>query len=82
MPLSWLPAPEAPLSNPSPVHSIRLPGLVAHQAVLFGGTGETLTIRHDTIDRGSFLPGILVAVRGIAALEAPVTLGLESLLGL
>jgi 4-hydroxy-tetrahydrodipicolinate reductase len=64
------------------VHSVRLPGLVAHQEVLFGGHGETLTIRHDSLDRASFMPGVLVAVRGIAALPPGVTVGIESLLGL
>ena len=46
-----------------PIHSIRLPGLVAHQEVLFGGPGQTLTIRHDSIDRESFMPGVLLAIR-------------------
>lgn len=64
-----------------PVHSVRLAGLVAHQEVLFGTTGETLTIRHDSIDRSSFAPGVLLAVRRIA--ERPgLTLGLEPLLDL
>ena len=63
------------------VHSVRLSGLVAHQEVLFGGDGETLTIRHDSLDRGSFMPGVLLAVRGIA--DRPgLTLGLEKLLDL
>ncbi len=64
------------------VHSVRLAGLVAHQEVLFGGTGETLTIRHDCIDRVSFMPGVLAAVRGIASLPPGLTVGLDSLLGL
>jgi len=64
------------------VHSVRLAGLVAHQEVLLGGHGETLTIRHDSLDRASFMPGVLAAVRGIAALDAGLTVGLESLLGL
>lgn len=64
------------------VHSVRLAGLVAHQEVLLGGHGETLTIRHDSLDRASFMPGVLVAVRNIAALPAGLTVGLESLLGL
>ncbi|CAN5552256.1 4-hydroxy-tetrahydrodipicolinate reductase [soil metagenome] len=64
-----------------PVHSIRLAGLVAHQEVLFGTLGETLTIRHDSIDRNSFVPGVLLAVRKIA--ERPgLTVGLEPLLDL
>lgn len=63
------------------VHSVRLPGLLAHQEVLFGAPGEVLTIRHDTTDRVSFMPGVLLAVRGVAALPDPVTVGLEALLG-
>jgi 4-hydroxy-tetrahydrodipicolinate reductase len=62
-----------------PVHSVRLPGLVAHQEVRFGGTGETLTLRHDSLDRSSFMPGILLAVRGMA--DRPgLTLGLDPFL--
>jgi len=64
------------------VHSVRVAGLVAHQEVLFGGTGETLTIRHDSLDRVSFMPGVLLAVRGVAALPPGLTVGLEGLLGL
>ena len=64
------------------VHSVRLAGLVAHQEVLLGGHGELLTIRHDSLDRSSFMPGVLVAVRGIASLPAGLTVGLDSLLGL
>lgn len=64
-----------------PVHSVRLAGLVAHQEVLFGTTGETLTIRHDSIDRTSFVPGVLLAVRKIR--ERPgLTIGIEPLLDL
>jgi 4-hydroxy-tetrahydrodipicolinate reductase len=63
-----------------PIHSVRLPGLVAHQEVILGDLGQTLTIRHDSIDRESFMPGVLLAVRRIAALERPLTVGLESLL--
>ena len=62
-----------------PIHSVRLPGLVASQEVVFGGLGQTLTIRHDSIDRSSFLPGVLLAVRRIAALPG-LTVGLEHLL--
>lgn len=68
--------------GPVPVHSVRLPGLVAHQQVLLGGPGETLTIRHDTTDRISFMPGVLLATRQVRELPEPVTVGLESLLGL
>ena len=64
------------------VHSVRLAGLVAHQEVLLGGHGETLTIRHDSLDRASFMPGLLLAVRGVAALPPGLTVGLEGLLGL
>lgn len=64
------------------VHSVRVAGLVAHQEVLFGGHGETLTIRHDSLDRVSFMPGVLLAVRRICSLPAGLTVGLEGLLGL
>jgi 4-hydroxy-tetrahydrodipicolinate reductase len=64
------------------VHSVRVSGLVAHQEVLFGGHGETLTIRHDSLDRASFMPGVLLAVRGIASLPPGLTVGIEPLLGL
>jgi 4-hydroxy-tetrahydrodipicolinate reductase len=64
-----------------PVHSVRLAGLVAHQEVLFGTQGETLTIRHDSFDRTSFVPGVLLAVRKVA--ERPgLTVGIEPLLDL
>jgi 4-hydroxy-tetrahydrodipicolinate reductase len=62
------------------VHSVRLPGLVAHQEVLFGTAGETLTIRHDSTDRVSFMPGVLLAIRRVAGLEG-LTIGLDRLLG-
>ncbi len=65
-----------------PVHAVRLPGLVAHQQVLFGGTGETLTIRHDTTDRTAFMPGVLAAIRAVENLEDPVTVGLDAVLGI
>lgn len=65
-----------------PVHSVRLPGLVAHQEVLFGAVGETLRIRHDTTDRSAFMPGVLAALRGVADLEQPVTVGLDGILGI
>ncbi|MFN8070721.1 MAG: 4-hydroxy-tetrahydrodipicolinate reductase [Mycobacterium sp.] len=64
-----------------PVHSVRLTGLVAHQEVLFGTLGETLTIRHDSIDRTSFVPGVLLAVRQIPQ-RPGLTVGLEPLLDL
>jgi 4-hydroxy-tetrahydrodipicolinate reductase len=64
------------------VHSIRLAGLLAHQEVLLGGHGEVLTIRHDSLDRSSFMPGVLVAVRGAAGLPPGLTVGLDDLLGL
>jgi 4-hydroxy-tetrahydrodipicolinate reductase len=59
---------------------VRLPGLVAHQEVVFGGVGQTLTVRHDSIDRRSFMPGVLLAVRGVAELPDRFTVGLERLL--
>jgi len=64
------------------VHAVRLPGLVAHQAVMFGGMGETLTIRHDTTDRQAFMPGVVLAVRKVAELPIRVSVGLDALLGL
>ena len=63
------------------VHSVRLPGLVAHQEVLFGGEGEVLTLRHDSLDRTSFMPGVLLAVRQVTT-RTGLTVGLEPLLGL
>ena len=63
-----------------PIHSVRLPGLVAHHEVLFGGVGQTLSIRHDSISRESFMPGVLLAVRRVADLERSPTIGLENLL--
>jgi 4-hydroxy-tetrahydrodipicolinate reductase len=63
-----------------PIHSVRLPGLVAHQEVLLGGEGQTLSIRHDSIDRRSFMPGVLLAVRRVRDLPDPLTVGLETLL--
>jgi 4-hydroxy-tetrahydrodipicolinate reductase len=63
-----------------PIHSVRLPGLVAHQEVLFGGAGQTLTIRHDSVDRESFMPGVLLAVRKVGSLERSPVIGLEQLL--
>jgi 4-hydroxy-tetrahydrodipicolinate reductase len=63
-----------------PIHSVRLPGLVANQEVIFGDLGQTLSIRHDTISRESFMPGVLLAVRSVGSLPEPLTIGLESLL--
>lgn len=64
-----------------PIHSVRMRGMVAHQEVVLGTTGQTLTIRHDTTDRTSFMPGVVIAVKGIADHQG-VTLGLDSFLGL
>jgi 4-hydroxy-tetrahydrodipicolinate reductase len=63
-----------------PIHSVRLPGLVAHQEVILGDVGQTLTIRHDSTDRTSFMPGVLLAVRRVATLESSPVVGLEALL--
>jgi 4-hydroxy-tetrahydrodipicolinate reductase len=63
-----------------PIHSVRLPGLVAHQEVIFGGPGQTLTIRHDSLARESFMPGVLLAVRRVDSLERSPTVGLEHVL--
>jgi 4-hydroxy-tetrahydrodipicolinate reductase len=63
-----------------PIHSVRLPGLVAHQEVIFGGVGQTLAIRHDSIDRRSFMPGVVLACRKVADLPDRFTVGLEKLL--
>lgn len=68
-----------PDRGPVPIHSVRLPGLVAHQEVLFGGPGQTLTIRHDTSDRSAFMPGVLVAVKAVAQ-RPGLTVGLDDLL--
>jgi 4-hydroxy-tetrahydrodipicolinate reductase len=62
------------------IHSVRLPGLLAHQEVILGDLGQTLTIRHDSISRESFMPGVLLAVRRVATLERSPTVGLEALL--
>jgi 4-hydroxy-tetrahydrodipicolinate reductase len=80
-------APPGPVGHPARgqvvngicVHSVRLPGLVASQEVVFGGTGQTLTIRHDSLDRTSFMPGVLLAVKRVATLPG-LTVGLDSLL--
>jgi 4-hydroxy-tetrahydrodipicolinate reductase len=63
-----------------PIHSIRLPGLVAHQEVILGDVGQTLTIRHDSTDRTSFVPGVLLAVRRVGDQREPLVIGLEQLL--
>jgi 4-hydroxy-tetrahydrodipicolinate reductase len=63
------------------VHAVRLPGLVAHHEVIFGGLGQTLTIRHDSIDRSSFMPGLVIAIRAVTT-RPGLTLGLESLMEL
>ena len=63
-----------------PIHSVRLPGLVAHQEVLLGGLGETLTIRHDSLARSSFMPGVVLACRRVGALDRSPVVGLEHLL--
>jgi 4-hydroxy-tetrahydrodipicolinate reductase len=63
------------------IHSVRLRGLIAHQEVLLGTTGQTLTIRHDSFDRSSYMPGVLLAIRNVAE-TAGLTIGLERLLGL
>ncbi len=81
------PAPPGPAGHPArgdvvdgvAVHSVRLPGLVASQEVVFGGPGQILTIRHDALDRGCFMPGVLLAVKRVATLPG-LTVGLESLL--
>ena len=63
-----------------PVHSIRLPGLVAHQEVLFGGDGQLLTIRHDAFSREAYVPGVLLALERLGTLPPGLTIGLDSLL--
>jgi 4-hydroxy-tetrahydrodipicolinate reductase len=70
-------APDKPIP---PIHSVRLPGLVAHQEVILGDVGQTLTIRHDSLERESFMPGVLLAVRKVGSLEEPLVTGLEQLL--
>jgi len=63
-----------------PVHSVRLPGIIANQEVIFGELGQTLTIRHDTTDRRSFMPGVVLAVRKVASMDGDLVIGLEHLL--
>lgn len=71
---------EASGGEEPPIHSVRLPGMVANQEVILGDLGQTLTIRHDTIDRVSFMPGVLLAVRRVAGLDESPLVGLEHLL--
>ena len=68
------------LGADEPIHSVRLPGLVAHQEVLLGGEGQLLTIRHDTLAREAFVPGVLLALERLPTLPAGLTVGLEALL--
>jgi len=68
------------LPGEPPIHSVRLPGLVAHQEVLFGGDGQLLTIRHDTFSRAAFVPGVLLALEKLATLPPGLTVGLDRLL--
>jgi 4-hydroxy-tetrahydrodipicolinate reductase len=68
------------LPGKPPIHSVRLPGLVAHQEVLLGGEGQLLTIRHDTFSREAFVPGVLLALDKLATLPPGLTIGLERLL--
>jgi 4-hydroxy-tetrahydrodipicolinate reductase len=70
----------ARMGSEPPIHSVRLPGLVAHQEVIFGGLGETLTIRHDTISREAFVPGVLLALERVRELPPGLTVGLDRLL--
>ena len=68
------------LPGETAIHSVRLPGLVAHQEVLLGGEGQVLTIRHDTMSREAFAPGVLLALERVTSLPAGVTLGLDAIL--
>jgi 4-hydroxy-tetrahydrodipicolinate reductase len=70
----------SPTHATPPIHSVRLPGLVAHQEVILGDVGQTLTIRHDSTDRESFMPGVLLAIRKVQSLTESPTVGLEKLL--
>jgi len=70
----------ARMGTDPPIHSVRLPGLVAHQEVIFGGPGETLTIRHDTTSRDAFVPGVLLALDKVRELPPGLTVGLDALL--
>jgi 4-hydroxy-tetrahydrodipicolinate reductase len=75
-----MPRAEALLGETPAIHSVRLPGLVAHQEVLFGGDGQLLTIRHDTFSREAFVPGVLLALEKLPHLPPGLTVGLEALL--
>jgi len=68
------------LPGDPPIHSVRLPGLVAHQEVLLGGLGQVLTIRHDTTSREAFVPGVLLALEKLPTLPPGLTVGLDALL--
>jgi 4-hydroxy-tetrahydrodipicolinate reductase len=68
------------LPDGTPIHSVRLPGLVAHQEVLLGGEGQVLTIRHDTLSREAFVPGVLLALERLQTLPPGLTVGLDRLL--
>jgi len=70
----------ARMGTDPPIHSVRLPGLVAHQEVILGGAGETLTIRHDTTSREAFVPGVLLALEKVRELPSGLTVGLDGLL--
>jgi 4-hydroxy-tetrahydrodipicolinate reductase len=70
----------AAMDGDPPIHSVRLPGLVAHQEVILGGQGQTLTIRHDTTSRDAFVPGVLLALERVRGLPPGLTVGLDSLL--
>jgi 4-hydroxy-tetrahydrodipicolinate reductase len=71
----------AMLGDDVPIHSVRLPGLVAHQEVLLGGDGQLLTIRHDTFSREAYVPGVLLALERLSSLPPGLTVGLERILG-
>jgi 4-hydroxy-tetrahydrodipicolinate reductase len=68
------------LGGDPPIHSVRLPGLVAHQEVLFGGEGQLLTIRHDAFSREAYVPGVLLALERLSSLPPGLTVGLDALL--
>jgi 4-hydroxy-tetrahydrodipicolinate reductase len=70
----------AAMGGDVPIHSVRLPGLVAHQEILFGGRGELLTIRHDALSREAYVPGVLLAIERLGTLSPGVTVGLDVLL--